>query len=323
MIVLALARLMFHVEHRVCRPGCQSRGWVKPPDRRDDDPGEPEVCAMAPDAVSQHSERQLLGRLAHLEGELGSLDRQLARTNRLASLGTITGIIAHELNNLLTPMISYAQLALKDPEDRELVHKALQRTLDGGERAAEIISSVLGFSRTANGGDQADVRAVVDEALRCLARDPKKDGFEFTVDIAAGCEASIAPVLLVQILMNLILNAYQAMTKGKGRITIKAWTDGDTYIRVIDNGCGIEAELLPRIFDPFVTYRNRPNATDGGTGLGLTACKRLVEEVGGTISVESTVDEGTTFEIRLPARSRTQPGAGSPLPSPQNRQDVA
>ncbi|MCK4873899.1 MAG: hypothetical protein KAS72_14355 [Phycisphaerales bacterium] len=277
---------------------------------------------MASDAVSRHDERQLLGRLVHIEGELGTLDRQVAHANRLASLGTITGIIAHELNNILTPVMSYAQLALANPDDEQLVHKALQRAFEGSERASHIVSAILGFVRDTDQREDADVAHALQEAMRCLARDPHKDGFELVSEIEPNCRVAIAPVLLAQILMNLILNAYQAMSRGKGKLVIKAWRDGDAYITVQDNGCGIDPEHVPGIFEPFVTYRNRPNAGESGTGLGLTACQRILEEVGGRISVESTVGEGTVFTIQLPVSKANGEHVEHQAPKAANR-DVA
>jgi signal transduction histidine kinase len=257
---------------------------------------------MGNDAVSTHDERQLLARLLHLQGEVQSFDRQLQRANRLISLGTITGIIAHELNNILTPVLSYAQLALKDTSDTEMVQKALERALEGSEHASEIVSAILGFVRETRDDDATSVDRVVTDALRCLARDPKKDGINFNCEVEPGVAVAMPPVLLVQVLVNLILNAQQAMERGKGHLRLKAWRQSADAVKlsITDNGCGIEPELIENIFEPFVSYRNRP-ADDVGTGLGLTVCKRAIEEVGGQIGVESEVGVGTTFTLTLPA----------------------
>jgi signal transduction histidine kinase len=257
---------------------------------------------MGKDAVSNFDERQMLGRLLHIQGEVQGLDRQLQRANRLMSLGTLTGIIAHELNNILTPILSYSQLALKDPQDEALVSKALERAVEGSQHASEIVAAILGFVRETKENHSTRVADVVNDALRCLARDPKKDGLEFICEIEGEIAVAMPPVLLVQVLVNLILNAQQAMTRGRGRLRLRSWRqDEDTAcITVADNGCGIEPELMERIFEPFVSYRNRPS-DDVGTGLGLTVCKQAVEEVGGRISVESTVGRGTTFTLQLPA----------------------
>jgi signal transduction histidine kinase len=257
---------------------------------------------MSKDAVSKFDERQMLGRLLHIQGEVQSLDRQLQRANRLMSLGTLTGIIAHELNNILTPILSYAQLALKDQKDEELVTKALERASEGSQHASEIVSAILGFVRDTEGDHVTRVDSVVSDALRCLARDPKKDGVDFICDIEGELAVAMPPVLLVQVLVNLILNAQQAMTRGKAQLRVKAWRqeEATVCITVADNGCGIESELMARIFEPFVSYRNRPS-DDVGTGLGLTVCRQAIEEVGGRISVESIVGQGTTFTLFLPA----------------------
>ena len=258
---------------------------------------------MSNDEVSRHDERQLLGRLLHIQGEVDSLDRQIERANRLASLGMIVGIIAHELNNILTPMGSYAQMALKNPDDSNLVQKALKHAATGSGRGGQIIEAILGFVRETEESESCEVSAALNDALNCLARDPSRDGFELAADIEPDCRVALAPVLMVQVFVNLMLNAYQAMRKGSGRLLVKAWKTGGKEIRITvsDNGCGIEPELLPAIFEPFTTYRNRPNAGESGTGLGLTVCRRIVNEVGGSIEVDSVVGRGTTFTIMLPA----------------------
>lgn len=198
-----------------------------------------------------------LERVADATAEMArQMDFPSEHSQRLATLGTIAGLIAHEFNNLLTPVLSYAQMALADPDNRELSVKALQRTVAGAERASQIATAILGFVRddavsnlggpgehgcsTGNatgsaagrsghaselcGGPslpEARVLPCVHEALTCLARDLKSDGVTLSVDVDAALAAMIKPVALQHVLMNLILNARKATPAG-GRITVRA-----------------------------------------------------------------------------------------------------
>jgi signal transduction histidine kinase len=232
------------------------------------------------------------------------------RIERLATLGTLAGAIAHEVNNLLTPVMSYAQMALASPEDAELCAKALQKAVEGAERASAAASSILGFIR----GDEVNavhVGHALRDALGCLARDPSKDGITLEVRVPEDAWAAIAPVRLQQVLLNLLLNARKAIVPRPGLIEVTAecstWNtptgtpcDG-VEIVVRDTGCGMDAGLVERAFEPFVRGGERGGQGAGsGTGLGLPICRRIIEDSGGTIALESAPGLGTTVRIRLP-----------------------
>ncbi len=181
------------------------------------------------------------------------------------------------------------------------MHKAVERALAGAQRAAQISSSLLGFAREADGTDCANLRTVIDEAMGCLARDPRKDGIEFTIN-APDLVLAISPLKLQQVLLNLFLNAKQAMRRRGGKLKVVArLEDQVAHIDVIDTGPGIPPEIADRLFQPFVTMR--PPLESGerhGTGLGLCICRDLVRNAGGDITVESTPGHGATFHITLP-----------------------
>jgi signal transduction histidine kinase len=219
----------------------------------------------------------------------------------LATLGTIASIVAHEYNNILTPILSYAQLALAKPDNHELMRKAVERALAGAQRAAHISSSLLGFAREADGGDSANLRTVIDEAMGCLARDPRKDGIELTISVP-DLMLAISPLKLQQVLLNLFLNAKQAMRRRGGKLKVLARLEDQlAHIDVIDTGPGIPPEIADRLFQPFVTMRtNLESGEQQGTGLGLCICRDLVRHAGGDITVESTPGHGATFHITLP-----------------------
>ncbi len=260
----------------------------------------------------QHAEH-LLNELEALERKLKALQDGLTRSHRLATLGTVATIIAHEFNNILTPIISYAQLALRQADaadpDLDLIRKALERALDGSTKAAQISSSMLGFARTSTDGQQATacVRGVVGEVFACVARDPKKDNITVRLDVADDLHVAMPPVSLQQVLLNLVLNARKVLKQRGGTLSITAHRidcgDGvppQVIIEVADNGPGIAAEIRSRLFEPFITQPADGDASEG-TGLGLVVCKDLVERVGGSIGVESSPGHGATFRIALPA----------------------
>jgi signal transduction histidine kinase len=143
--------------------------------------------------------------------------------------------------------------------------------------------------------------------LLVMARDPQKDGLALRVHIQPDLKVSGDPVQLEQILLNLLINARQAMLGRGGSITIKAGdAEGENAIRiqVIDTGPGIPEKLLPKIFDPFFTTKGTAKKGESkGTGLGLAICKEIVEHHKGRIEVQSVVGKGTTFSVVLPKAS--------------------
>lgn len=240
-----------------------------------------------------------------MQEQLDALREGLARSHRLATLGTIATIIAHEFNNILTPMISYCQLALQAPQDHELAQKALAKALRGAEQAGKIGSSLLGFAGHNDEAHDCELNRVIDEVFHCLARDPKKDGIELTIEVPAECWVHISPIAMQQVLLNLVLNARQAMHRRGGSLRISAADDGQTVmIKVADTGPGIPPHILPTIFQPFVTSRppvgGSGAAQSKGTGLGLAICRDLVERAEGRIDVQTRQGAGTTFTIELP-----------------------
>jgi signal transduction histidine kinase len=251
-----------------------------------------------------------LQRLESAERALIELQHQLERTQRLATLGTLASTIAHEFNNLLTPMLGYAQYALGHLDDATLTKTALERTVTGAERASQIAASILAFATddadAPIGTGFSNVAAVVQDALHCLARDPRQDGIGLTLRIDPNLQVSLPPAALQQVLLNLLLNACKAMPRG-GQLIVEAcgtW-NGDlpaATIRVQDTGCGIDPVLLPHIFTPFVSAFPRAHEHKAGAGLGLAVCKQVVERAGGTIHVESAVGVGTTFTVTLCAQ---------------------
>jgi signal transduction histidine kinase len=262
---------------------------------------------------------------------MGVLDEHLERLNRLASMGAVTGMIAHEFNNILTPILSYAQMALEDPGNRELSVKALQRTMAGAERAAKIADAILNFVRDDSSSSRpthCDVATVVADSVSCLARKTTEAGGRMTIRVPCGMKAAIEETRLQQVLVNLILNARAAMGDREKDLQIAAtecpgppktpagaadsrrcstWNDVRqithpgpwVVLTVRDRGPGMSAEQLEGLF---TTFRSGSDPRiHRGTGLGMTVSRRLVEGAGGWLVVESALGDGTTVYIVLPA----------------------
>ncbi len=254
-------------------------------------------------------EEALTKQLALAQDQLNALRDQVTESQRLATIGTIAAVIAHEFNNLLTPIVSYSQYALQSAEsgdpDMELVKKALSKAFQASTKAGKICTSMLALARGESSFGEVDVQRLIDEVLMVLARDPQKDGIALRVQVVPGLRVNGDPVQLEQVLLNLLINARQAMLGKGGSLSVKAaLVEGSNELRiqVIDTGPGIPEKLLPKIFQPFFTTKGTARGGEAkGTGLGLAICKEIIEHHQGRIEVASEVGKGTTFSIYLPA----------------------
>ncbi len=257
-------------------------------------------------------ENALISQLALLQKQIDSLYEQLTESQRLATIGTIAAVIAHEFNNILTPIVSYSQYALQSAEsatpDMDLIRKALTKSFAGSTKAGRICNSMLGLARGESSLGVVSVQKLVEETLLVLARDPQKDGIALRVQVAPELNVHADPVQLEQVLLNLLINARQAMLGKPGSISIRAQQadNGEIRIQVADTGPGIPEKLLPKIFQPFFTTKGTTRRGETrGTGLGLAICREIIEHHKGRIEVESEMGKGTTFSIYLPS-----PGKG-------------
>lgn len=246
-----------------------------------------------------------------MQAQLDSVKEQLTESQRLATIGTIAAVIAHEFNNLLTPIVSYSQYALQSAEsdkpDMELIKKALTKSFQSSNKAGKICTSMLSLARGHSIFGEVTVQQLVDEVLAVLARDPQKDGIALRVQVQPDLKVQGDPVQLEQVLLNLLINARQAMLGRGGSLSVKAAASEDgSEIRILvtDTGPGIPEKLLPKIFQPFFTTKGTAKPGESrGTGLGLAICKEIVEHHKGRITVESEVGRGTTFTICLPVKA--------------------
>ena len=242
--------------------------------------------------------------LARKQRENKELKHHLGRLQALANVGISTSMIAHEVNNVLTPLPNYAALARTNPDDRELAEKAFSIIERNSQRAIEIIQGILAI---VNGEvmekQRSNLSRLVSDIFDCLSRDFSKDGITVKTEIPDDMTVWGVPVEIQQVLMNLILNSRDSMLGSGGILTIRGEPDGDNvHIVVSDSGSGIEKENLDKIFEPFFTTKSKNSGiSNSGTGLGLAFCKKVVEEHGGSISVQSEAEQGTVFSIVLPS----------------------
>ena len=234
--------------------------------------------------------------------EMKRLKDRLYYSDKLASIGLLVSGVAHEINNPLTGIIAYTEL-LKMKVSDEGVGKDLKKILDSADRCKKIIENLLTFSRQRTPSKSLEsINDIIDRALDLRSYWLKSSN----IDIVR--EYSVVPTVVVdsqqiqQVLLNILLNAEQAISasnKREGRIVFHTEFDESNQkimIRISDNGHGIPQEIIPKVFDPFFTTK----PVGIGTGLGLSISHGIITEHGGSISVESSDDMGTTLVVELP-----------------------
>lgn len=232
--------------------------------------------------------------------------RQLAHHQRLETIGTLTSSIAHEFNNLLTPIMGYSLMALEKlpPEEEELYDNILE-VYNASRKAKTIISRLSDLSRKNT-----------DTTFRLVSPD---EIIRKTLDVAEPAKPKLVEVIrnlncwdqriraneiqLNQLLLNLILNGFQAMGEEQGILTVEtSFDETHIHIRISDTGCGIPEDIKPRIFEPFFTTKEAGR----GTGLGLAIVAQMVADHNGRISLDSREGAGTVFLVSLPRSLETE-----------------
>lgn len=231
-----------------------------------------------------------------VEGELLDL---LAFNERMAELGRMAAGVVHELNTPLSVIVSATQMILREDELPDFVRELVERVNLEANRLSDLTKGVLSFSRSEGAGRrEADANQVLRDVMTFLRYEAQKRSVTVIEDLDFRLPTIAADANRVkQVLINLIMNALQAMDGG-GRLFLRSAVTDDSRvaIEVGDTGPGIPPDALARIFAPFFTTKNPGE----GTGLGLFVTRRIMEEVGGTIAVESTVGEGTSFTLTFP-----------------------
>jgi PAS domain S-box-containing protein len=235
-----------------------------------------------------------------LDDQSRDLYQQLLQAEKMAALGQTISGVAHELNNPLATILSWAERLAEKARD-DTTRRGLDVILGESERAARIVRNLLTFARKRQSTRSLiDLNQVVKETLGL--RPYEQRNIEVLTALASGLPPVFADAHQIQqVLLNLVINAEQAMlaANGRGSLVIRTWHDAEhdaVVLQVSDDGPGISSEVKSKIFDPFFTTKE----TGEGTGLGLTVAYAIVQEHGGSIRVESSPDGGASFTVELP-----------------------
>jgi two-component system, NtrC family, sensor kinase len=241
------------------------------------------------------------------ERDRSNLREQLHHADRLATIGQLAAGVAHELNEPLAGILGLAQLSRKAAGLPEQVTRDLEKIVQTTLHAREVIRKLLLFARRMPPAKTvARLNELVEEALAFLESRRAHSGVELVRVLEEKLPEVIAdPSQIRQVLVNLLVNAVQAMPRG-GRLEVRTGSEADhIFVVITDTGTGMSEDVLKRLFEPFFTTKD----VGEGTGLGLAVVSGIVNSHGGTIRVESEVGRGSRFEVRLP---RTPPSSEEP-----------
>jgi signal transduction histidine kinase len=232
---------------------------------------------------------------------------QLIQARKLSSIGTLASGTAHQINNPLNNIATSCQLALADIGDDEspFVVKMLETINQETQRAGEIVRGLLEFSRAQTFSPQFYQLAEIVSKVKQLVASEVPAGISIDTDIPEDLLLYIDVQKMVEALLNLIINAIQAIPTPPGTVLVRAEKDAErknAVITVSDTGMGIDKEHLSKVFDPFFTTKDSQN----GTGLGLAVVYGIIKKQGGLIRVESTKGKGTRFIITMPLQSEAE-----------------
>ncbi|MGO8797303.1 MAG: sensor histidine kinase [Candidatus Sulfotelmatobacter sp.] len=254
--------------------------------------------------------KTLEDRVEQKTSELKRAHDHVLHVEKMASLGKMAAVVAHEVNNPLSGILTYSKLIRKwvatnqiQNEKRAEAMECLDLVASESRRCGDLINNLLSLSRSAPMNVQStDLRAVIDRTLLLVRHQLELGGVELQLDVAKDLpRVSCDPAQIEQVLLALVMNARDAMPRG-GSLWLETRLKPQTSeieIKVRDDGAGIAPDVLPQIFEPFVTTKE----TGHGVGLGLAISRGIVERHKGRIEVESELGRGTTFTITLPAQA--------------------
>jgi signal transduction histidine kinase len=233
------------------------------------------------------------------EEQVKSLQHQrefMERTDRLNSLGLLAAGMAHEINNPLQGMVSHLHAVQRSLPETFAARSSLMMVERGIDTIAMLVRKLLSLSTTDQGGEMADAGEAMDFVTQLLDAQFRRARVRMVREAAAQSAVLAMPRReLIQVLLNLMINARDAMSGG-GTLTLGCRNDGEYgFLTIADTGAGIAPEILDRIFTPFFTTKGTK-----GTGLGLSVAESLVRSCGGVIQVKSKLGAGTTFTVQIP-----------------------
>jgi len=248
------------------------------------------------------TEDRQVKKIVDLEQKLQLMHQQLLQAQKMSSVGVLAASITHEFNNILTTVINYAKMGVRH-KDAATRDKAFDKILLAGQRAAKITTGMLSYSRQQSDRREAmNLVVLVEDVLVLVEKDLQRFRIDLVTEFANPTLANVNSGQVQQVLLNLIVNARQVMESG-GRLKIGVRSNDESChaeISVSDTGCGIPAEKLRKIFEPFFTTKVADTQGQGGTGLGLSLARDVMESHGGRIRVDSAVGTGTTFTLKFP-----------------------
>lgn len=250
-----------------------------------------------------------------LEARIAQLETQLRQAQKMAALGELVGTITHEFNNQLMTILNYAKMGLRYADEPTRT-KAFDKIHNAAQRSAKITNSVLGMARNRSSQKEpTSLAKLIDETMVLLERELQKYRVAVELDLPEVPQAIVSGNQIQQVLVNLLVNARQAMPNG-GRVRLSLRHDAEAHtvdLSVRDSGVGMDTATLHKIFDPYFSTKQGPDETGkGGTGIGLSACREIIEQHGGRIRVESAPGRGTCFTLKLPAAAPTGDAVRAP-----------
>ena len=265
------------------------------------------VVAAVALGVSFIVSRNLASQFAEADRERTVMTHQVIETGRLASIGELAAGIAHEINNPVAIMVQEAgwidDLLQDDDPTSEAnlteIERAVSQIQTQGDRCKEITYKLLSFARKTDPSvREVALNDIVEEVIGLTSQKTRYANVQIVTELSPNLpDIQASPTEIQQVLLNLVNNAVDAIDQPGGTVTVVTRTEGDAVVlEVSDTGKGIPEANLGRIFDPFFTTK----PVGQGTGLGLSICYGIVEKIGGSITVESEIDEGTTFTASFP-----------------------
>ena len=259
------------------------------------EPGKP----VEPIMVRRHDEvADLALKVNEMMARLDASYRQMQQTEKLVAAGMLASGLAHEINNPLSGLQNCVRRIVAAPQDTRQIEEYGAAVLDATKHIERVVSGLLDFSRTApQKRSWADFRNIVDKGLDLAAFRLQKNGIQLVRDTPQEPVPILAAeAQIVQVVVNIVLNAIDAMPAG-GRLEITLAREGtEAALQIVDSGCGITADHLPRLFEPFFTTKD----VGKGTGLGLAVTHSIVTEHGGHIEIRSSPHHGTAVKVTLP-----------------------